>query len=62
LAKLRRNSARDRADVKCLVDKGAIDRQVLQERFASELLPYALNEKRHTEALHLWLVEFFGAG
>ncbi len=61
LAKLGRNSARDRADVEFLARKGAIDRHVLEERFESELRPYVLNEARHTDALRLWLDEFLGA-
>lgn len=62
LAKLGRNSARDRADVEFLVRQGVIDRRILEERFASELLPYVINETRHTDALRLWLDEFFSAG
>jgi uncharacterized nucleotidyltransferase DUF6036 len=59
LAKLGRNNARDRADVEFLVRKGVIDKQVLKERFESELRPYALNEARHTDALRLWLDTLF---
>src|SRR6266704_1058218 len=40
LAKLGRNSARDRADVEFLVREGVIDRQVLEKRFELELRPY----------------------
>jgi len=59
LAKLGRNSARDRADVEFLIRKGAIDRRLLEERFEVELRPYVLNEDRHRAAFHLWLQEFF---
>jgi hypothetical protein len=59
LAKLGRNSARDRADVEFLVRKGLIDKHVLEERFEAELRPYVLNEKRHIDSLRLWLGEFF---
>ncbi len=61
LAKLGRNSARDRADVEFLVGKGLIDKQVLADRFEAELRPYAINEKRSSDALRLWLDAFFGA-
>jgi hypothetical protein len=60
LAKLGRNSARDRADVEFLVRKGLLDKQVLEERFETELRPHALNEKRSTDSLRLWLDVFFG--
>jgi len=59
LAKLGRNSPRDRSDVRFLVDKGLINRQVLEERFESELRPYVLNESRDRLTLDLWLEEFF---
>ena len=59
LAKLGRNSARDRADVEFLARKGVIDRRVLEKRFESELRPYVLTEERHVAALRLWLDEFF---
>jgi hypothetical protein len=59
LAKLGRNSPRDRADVEFLVRRGVIDRRVLENRFEAELRPYVLNEERHVAALRLWLGEFF---
>ena len=62
LAKLGRNSPRDRADVEYLAGRGAIDRRVLQERFEAELRPYVLNEGRHVAALRLWLNEYFEQG
>jgi len=61
LAKLGRNSARDRADVGFLVRKGLIDRHILEKRFETELRPHVLQDDRHTRALRLWLDEFFGA-
>ncbi len=60
LAKLGRNSARDRADVEFLVRKGLVDQDVLEKRYEAELRPYVLNEDRHTTTLRLWLGEFFG--
>lgn len=60
LAKLGRNSARDRADVEFLAKKGVLDPRVLETRFEVELRPYLLNEARHAAALGLWLGEFFG--
>jgi len=62
LAKLSRNSPRDRADVEYLVGKGALNRQVLEERFNTELRPYVLNEERETTTLKLWIAEFFENG
>jgi hypothetical protein len=59
LAKLGRNSARDRADVEFLVGKDLLKRRVLERRFESELRPYAFNEKRSTDAFRLWLDLFF---
>ena len=59
LAKLSRNSPRDRADVEFLVKKKLLSRQVLKERFEAELRPYLLNESRETLTLELWLKEYF---
>lgn len=61
LAKLGRNSARDRADVAFLVRKGLIEPRLLEKRFATELRPHVLNEERHTMTLRLWVDEFFGS-
>jgi hypothetical protein len=61
LAKLGRNSPRDREDVAFLASKGVLDRQLLQERFDAELRPYVLNEARQSSSLSLWLDEFLGA-
>lgn len=60
LAKLGRNSARDRADVDFLVQRGIVDQDVLRKRYEAELRPHVLNEDRHTTTLRLWLDEFFG--
>jgi hypothetical protein len=60
LAKLSRNSPRDRADVEFLASKGALDRRLLLQRFEAELRPYILNESREGLTLQLWLDEFFG--
>jgi hypothetical protein len=59
LAKLGRNSPRDRSDVEFLARKGVIDRQRLEERFETELRPYVLNEARERTTLGLWLDELF---
>jgi hypothetical protein len=59
LAKLGRNSPRDRSDVQFLARKGVLDRRVLEERFADELRPHILNEARETTTLNLWCDEFF---
>lgn len=60
LAKLSRNSPRDRADVAFLASKGALDRRLLEERFEGELRPYLLSETRERLTLDLWLDEFLG--
>ena len=58
LAKVSRNSPRDRYDVEFLAKKGALNRRLLEERFATEMRPYLLNETRETPTLDLWLEEF----
>ena len=60
LAKLSRNSARDRADVEFLAKGGILDGRVLKKRFDAELRPYLLNEEREALTLDLWLDEYFG--
>jgi hypothetical protein len=60
LAKLSRNSPRDRADVEFLARRGALDRRRLEDRFRAELRPYVLDEARETLTLQLWLEEFLG--
>lgn len=59
LAKLGRNTPRDREDVAFLVRKGALRRKTLEDRFDKELRPYVLNERREAATLQLWLEEFF---
>jgi len=59
LAKLSRNSPRDRSDVAYLARKGVLNRKILEERFHLELRPYLLNEDRETLTLKLWIEEFF---
>ena len=54
-------SGRDPSDVEFLVKKGALARRLLEERFATEMRPYLLNEARGTLTLELWLEEFPGA-
>jgi hypothetical protein len=61
LAKLARNSPRDREDVAFLTRKGALNPILLEGRFDTELRPHVLNEARHAATLNLWLDEFFGA-
>ena len=58
LAKLSRNSPRDRADVEFLARQGALHRRLIEERFDAELRPYLLNEAREALTLELWLAEF----
>ena len=60
LSKVSRNSPRDRSDVEFLAKKGALARRLLEERFATEMRPYLLNEARETLTLDLWLEEFLG--
>jgi hypothetical protein len=60
LAGLSRNCPRDRSDAAFLLEKGALDRKLLEDRFNDELRPYLLSEKRETLTFRLWLEEFFG--
>lgn len=59
LAKLGRNSPRDRSDVRFLADRGVLDPRLLRERFERELRPYVLSEARDSLTLEAWLEEFF---
>jgi hypothetical protein len=61
LAKLARNIQRDREDIAFLVQKGALKRGVLLERFEAELRPHLLNESREALTLELWLENLFPA-
>jgi hypothetical protein len=58
LAKLSRNSARDRADMEFLAAKGLLDRRLLEDRFERELRPQLLDETRGQRTLKLWVEEF----
>ena len=60
LAKVARNSQRDRADVEFLAIKGLLNRDLLKERFENELRPYLLQEERGVRTIQLWLEEFLG--
>lgn len=62
LAKLGRNSPRDRSDVEFLAGRGVLDPGTLRERFEREMRPYVLNEERDARTLLLWLDEYFGPG
>jgi len=59
LAKLARNSPRDREDVAFLVQNGVLDAHVLRSRFETELRPHLSNPEREALTLDLWLEEFF---
>jgi len=60
LAKVARNSARDRADVEFLADKGVLNRNLLKERFENELRPYLQKEEPGVETMQLWLEVILG--
>ena len=57
---LARCSPHDREDVAFLVRKGALDRDLLERRFAEEQRPSLLIESRHADNLKLCLDECFG--
>ena len=59
LAKLARNSPRDRADVEFLIRQNALDKHCLEHRFQKELRPYLLDEDREAATLKLWIEEYF---
>lgn len=59
LAKLARNSQRDREDVAFLAKRGALSREELQSRFSRELRPHLGNPSRDALTLELWLEELF---
>jgi hypothetical protein len=60
LTKLDRNSPKDREDVRFMAERGLIESAVLKERYAKELKPYALNQRRLSLNLELWLDDLFG--
>ena len=57
LAKLTRNSAVDRDDLRSLKQAGLVDVKVLRERYQRELRPYLANEKWHDQTMELWAEE-----
>jgi len=59
LSKLERNMERDRDDVHQLARAGHIKRDVLQDRYYSELRPHLANETRHDLTLELWLEAYW---
>jgi hypothetical protein len=54
LAKLERNSPRDRDDVVYLADTVALDLAVLRERYENEMRPYLASPSREGLTLQLW--------
>jgi hypothetical protein len=57
LAKIARFAPHDRDDIDFLVQKRALDRSLLEERYEAELRPYVLNETRYAANLKLCLEE-----
>lgn len=56
LAKIERNSARDRYDVVSLAQSGLLDTGILQRRYVEELRPYLLSRpESHDLTLNLWI-------
>jgi uncharacterized nucleotidyltransferase DUF6036 len=55
LAKLRRNSPRDREDVIYLAKKVPLNLEILKERYGKELRPYLANQKHDDLTLNLWI-------
>jgi hypothetical protein len=56
LAKIERNSARDRYDLLSLVQAGLLDTEILQQRYFEELRPYLLSRlELHDLTLNLWI-------
>jgi hypothetical protein len=55
LAKLERNSQRDREDVFYLADRVPLDIAVLRQRYREELRPYLGNPAREDLTLDLWV-------
>lgn len=55
LAKLGRNSPRDREDVMYLAKKVPLDIEILKERYVKELRPYLANQKHDDLTLNLWI-------
>ena len=55
LAKLERNTQRDRDDVRHLARTVPFDTTILRERYQKELRPYLGNPKREDLTLRLWI-------
>jgi hypothetical protein len=56
LAKIERNSARDRYDVVSLARAGLLNAETLRGRYHEELRPYLLShEESHDLTLNLWI-------
>lgn len=56
LAKIERNSARDRYDLLSLAQAGLVDTEVLKQRYFEELRPYLLSRpESHDLTLNLWI-------
>lgn len=60
LTKLEHNQERDRSDVQMLSRAGYLNREVLRERYNSELRPNLMShESRHDLTLQLWIESYF---
>jgi hypothetical protein len=55
LAKLGRNSPRDREDIRFLAKKVPLDINILKERYTKELRPYLANPTREDLTMNLWI-------
>jgi hypothetical protein len=56
LAKIERNSARDRYDLLSLSQAGLLDTEILERRYFEELRPYLLSRpESHDLTLNLWI-------
>lgn len=55
LAKLGRNSPRDREDIRFLAKTVPLEIKILKERYAKELRPYLANQARQDLTLNLWI-------
>jgi hypothetical protein len=55
LAKLGRNSPRDREDIRFLAKKAPLEINILKERYAKELRPYLANQAREDLTMNLWI-------
>ncbi|HEY6184614.1 MAG TPA: DUF6036 family nucleotidyltransferase [Terriglobales bacterium] len=55
LAKIERNSPRDREDIKFLAKKVPLDLRTLKDRYEKELRPYLANPPREDLTIKLWI-------